>query len=110
MIGEMVAGDDVTFDMAFLDNNGAPFSLTGYQVNVKIDMGTFGIINRSIGSGVTLNAQSGATLGTCVLVLTDALTAPVTSLTDAAFSVALVDTIGTDSTPIIDTLIIRPSP
>ena len=110
MIGEMVAGDDVTFDMAFVDTAGAPVNLTVYQVNVKIDMGSFGIINRSIGSGVTLNTQSGATLGTCVLVLTDTLTAPVTSITDAAFSVALVDPIGTDSTHIIDTLIVRPSP
>lgn len=109
MIGKMYAGEDRYFDLSFVDSAGAPFSLTGWGITVTIGLGSYGTVTKVIGSGVTLNPQSGATLGTAVCKINDSDTAAVSCITNASFVVTLASPSGDDSLPILDTLIVRPA-
>ncbi len=60
-------GDDASFTLTVFDAAGAPTSITGDAIEVEVKVSQNGpdpaLIRKTVGDGVTLLAQAGATLG-----------------------------------------------
>jgi hypothetical protein len=110
MIGAIYSGDDRVLDLSFVDTAGDAFDLTGYSITVKLDLGVNGVVTKTHPSGVTLNPQTGATLGTAYVTFSDTETGVVEELVNARLTVRIESQEGITSTPIDDILIIKPAP
>jgi hypothetical protein len=104
----MVAGDTRTMVCSAFDSDGAPLDLTGYDVEFRARSDSL-TIDKSIGDGIELLTQSGATLGHVRITLLPVDTTSVSVVTNFRIEVQITSGGGIVSTVVQDSIRIVPA-
>ncbi len=94
---EIFKGEDKTYRLTIFDADLDPVDISGFLVEFEVKVNTGdedpAVIEKSVGSGITILAQSGLTLGQAVIEIDPSDTSGITALI-YKYDVVTIDTTG----------------